>query len=252
MFKYAIVRKPGPNFANGLTSARLGAPDYAQLLEQHRAYVAVLESLGLAVTRLEALPAYPDAYFVEDVAVVTPEVAVITRPGAQTRRGEAAYIEPILAPYRPLARIQPPGTVEGGDVMLIDRHCFIGLSARTNEAGAAQLGHILEPYGYRWTTVPVGAGLHLKSGVNYLGRNTLLLTKPFAARPEFDGFDKIPVDEAESHAANTLLVNDRLLTPAGFPRTQKQLIAAGFDLIELDTGEVQKMDGGLSCLSLRF
>lgn len=252
MFNYAIVRKPGSNCAQGLTSARLGVPDYDQLLSQHEAYVAALEGLGLAVTRLEVLPAYPDAYFVEDVAVVTPEVAVITRPGAQTRRGEAAYIEPALASHRPLARIQPPGTVEGGDVMLIDKHCFIGLSARTNEAGAAQLGHILEPYGYRWTTVPVGAGLHLKSSVSYLGRNTLLLTRSFAARPEFDGFKQILVAETESHAANTLLVNDRLLMPAGFPQTKKELIAAGFELIELETGEVQKMDGGLSCLSLRF
>jgi dimethylargininase len=201
---------------------------------------------------LDELPDYPDAYFVEDVAVVTPEIAALTNPGAETRIGEVEHIESALRQYRPIAQIQPPGTLDGGDVMMVDNHCYIGISARTNEAGAVQLGRLLEPYGYRWTPVPVGDGLHLKSSVNYIGKNTLLLTEAFAEREAFKDFNKILVDEGESYTANTLLVNDKLLAPKGFPRTKEKLIAAGFEVIELDTTEIQKMDGGLSCMSLRF
>lgn len=252
MFTHAVTRKPGPDFGQGLTSSDLGAPDFALMQEQHAAYVAALHALGLEVIELEALPAYPDAYFVEDVAVVTPDVAVITRPGADARRGEQTPMEPVLARHRLIACIEAPGTLDGGDVLMVGKHFFIGISERTNEAGATQLGQILERYGNSWTAVPVAAGLHFKSDVNYVGRNTLLVTERFADRPELAGYDKIVVDADEMYAANTLLVNGRLIMPAGFPKTKQKLADWGADIIELDVSEAHKMDGGLTCMSLRF
>jgi len=252
MFTQAIARKPAKNFAQGLTTSDLGPPDFDRMRQQHRAYVATLESLGLAVRVLDALPDYPDAYFVEDVAIVTPEIGALTLPGAAARKGEVAHIESALAAHRPLARIEAPGTLDGGDVMQVARDFYVGLSERTNEAGAAQLGRILGTYGYTVTAVPLADGLHLKSSVNYLGQNTLLLTQSFAEMEVFSRYGQIVVDDDEAYAANTLWVRGRLLTPAGFPRTQAKLLAAGFDVVELDISEARKMDGGLSCMSLRF
>ncbi len=252
MFKYAIARKPGPNFANGLSTVDSDEPSYDLMLRQHEAYLSTLESLGLHVELLEALPEYPDAYFVEDVAIVTQDIAVITRPGAPSRAGETAYIEPPLANYRDLAWIRQPGTLDGGDVMMVEDHCYIGISERTNVVGASQLGAILENHGIKWTPVPLAEGLHLKSDVNYLGRNTLLLSKAMSKLEVFSQYDQVIVDKEEALAANTLLVNGRLLTPKGFPQTKARLQSQGFDIIELETSEAGKMDGGLSCMSLRF
>ena len=145
-----------------------------------------------------------------------------------------------------------PGTVDGGDVLAADNHYFIGISERTNSTGANQLGEILRHHGYSWSTIVVGAGLHLKSDVNYLGNNVLLCTSRFADHAEFAGYEKIVVQDEEAYAANTLLINEHLLTPAGFPETFKKLDDAGYDVIELDVSEVRKMDGGLTCMSLRF
>ncbi len=252
LFKYAITREPGENFASGLTTADLGAPEYDLIMQQHRAYVTILGDLGLEVTILPPLPGFPDAYFVEDVAVVAPDIAVITNPGARARRGEIEYIQQTLAQFRPLARIQPPGTLDGGDVLVIGNEYYIGISARTNEQGAMQLSRILQEYGHVCMTLPVRGKLHLKSDISYIGRNTLLLTKTLAGSEAFDHYKKIIIDEDEAYAANSLLINDRLLVPKGFPKTKHALLEAEFDIIEVETTELQKMDGGLSCLSLRF
>ncbi len=252
MFTHAITRLPGENFAEGLTTANLGLPDYQFILRQHHAYRQALLSLGLDVMVLPAETAYPDAYFVEDPAIVTPEIAVITRPGASPRQGEEANLVPFLGYYRPLVHIQAPGTVEGGDVLMVGGHFFIGLSDRTNADGAAQLVGFLAAAGYTAETVPVAAGLHLKSGVNYLGKNTLLVTRDLSGHPGFSGYEKIILDEDEAYAANTLWVNNHLLTPKGFPRTRAKLSQLGMSIIELDVSEVRKMDGGLTCMSLRF
>ncbi len=252
MFTHAIVRKPGMNFAQGITSANLGTPDYAHMVDQHQAYIQALESLGLEVIVLDAELNYPDAYFVEDVAIVTPDVAVITNPGAPARKGEEDSIEPVLARYRPTVRIQPPGTVEGGDVLMVGTHFFIGISERTNLEGATQLGNVLERYGNTFTLVHIQAGLHLKSSVNYAGKNTLLVCEDFAERGEFQGYHTIVVPQIEAYAANTLWANDHLITPAGFPETRKRLVALDLPIIELDVSEAHKMDGGLTCMSLRF
>lgn len=221
-----VVRIPGPDAAEGLTTAGLGRPNLRRLRTQHAAYIAALRSLGLDVEVLPAAPGYPDAYFVEDTAVVTPDVAVISRPGAPSRRGEIEAIEPVLAKYRPIERIEPPGTVDGGDVLLAGGRFWIGLSDRTNAEGARQLGQILEARGYPWTPVPVGSGLHLKSSVNTLGGNALALTADFAGREIFRVFDPIVLDPGDEYAANVLWLNGALLIPSGFPGPGKNMKAS--------------------------
>lgn len=238
--------------AAGLTTSHLGSPEYALMMQQHTAYVETLTAQGIEVIELDPLPGYPDAYFVEDTAIVTPDVAVIARPGARARRGEEKSIEPVLAQYRRIERIHAPGTVDGGDVLAVENHFFIGISNRTNKQGAQQLGRILERYGNTWAEVPVGESLHLKSSINYVGRNTLLVTRAFSDVSILDGYEKIVVEEGEEYAANSLLVNGVLIVPAGFPGTTEKLRDAGYEIVELDVSEARKMDGGLTCMSLRF
>lgn len=252
-FTRAITRLPGENFHEGVTSVRWDRPPrYDRIRTQHAAYVAALERLGLAVTVLPPEPAFPDAYFVEDTAVMLPGLAVLTRPGAPVRRGEAAAMAPVLESFGPVARVRAPGSLDGGDVMRVDGHLFIGLSQRTNAEGARQLGTLAEQRGLTWSTVPVAAALHLKTGVNYLGDGTLLLFEAYLDVAGFADFRRIVVPPEEAPAANTLRVNGTLLVPAGFPRTATALAPLGRPLIELDVSDVALMDGGLSCLSLRF
>jgi dimethylargininase len=251
-FKHAIARSPAKNFSEGLTSAGSGVADFAVMRVQHEAYVGALRDAGLEVQVLEAAPRYPDAHFVEDVAVVTPEVAVIARPGAPSRRGEEVLMEPILAAHRPLARIETPGTFEGGDVLQIGKRFFIGVTARTNEAGARQLEKILSEHGYRCVLIPVPHTLHLKSELNAVSSETLVVTPALAEHEALAGYEQIGVRPDEIYAANVLRVNDRLLMPRGFPRLRERLAATGVEVVELDMSEARKMDGGLTCLSLRL
>jgi dimethylargininase len=236
----------------GITRANLSKPDYELALEQHREYVEALESAGLEVLTLPPIPEHPDAHFVEDTAVVTPRVAVISRPGAESRRGEEETIEPVLARHRPVLRIEEPGTLDGGDVLATEGVFFVGISERTNEDGARQLGEILERSGLKWRAVPVREGLHLKSGASYLGANTLLVNDSLAGAGEFEGFNRITVAGTEQGAASTLTINDVLFVPSGFPKTTAKLKEAGYSPVELNVSEMQKMDGGLTCLSIRL
>lgn len=257
MFTHAICRRPGMDAAGGITTAGLGAPDIELLLRQHAAYVETLRSLGLEVTVLDPLPGFPDAYFVEDPAVILPGAAVLTRPGAGSRRGETVAMEDALhrrseAFGGRIERIRAPGTLDGGDVLQVGKRLFIGISARTNQAGAAQLGKIAAELGFTWTPVPVGQGLHLKSGVSLVGEDTLLIAPSLAGRPEFEGYHKLLIPEEEAYAANSLWINGTLLFPAGFPRTRELLETLGGPVRELDVSEIRKMDGGLTCLSLRY
>lgn len=251
-FTHAIVRRPGWDAGQGLTTAGLGAPDINRLIAQHAAYLGALRAAGLDVTTLEPLPGFPDAYFVEDAALITPEVTILTRPGAGFRRGEIPALERHLIFERPLAYIRAPATLEGGDVFVWEKRVFAGLSARTNRSGLRQLIEILGPYGYTVTGVEVKDGLHLKSSVNLAAENTLLLTPEYAGRDEFAAFGQIQVDPQEAYAANVLYLGDHLLVPSGFPRTRARLETLGLDILELDVSEVRKMDGGLTCMSLRF
>jgi dimethylargininase len=249
---FAIARTPADTMGRGITEARLGPPDYELALEQHARYVRALESLGVEVLTLPPAPEYPDAHFVEDTAVIVPGGAVITRPGAESRRGEERSIEPALAPRMPVQRIEAPGTLDGGDVLAAGGVFFVGISRRTNENGARQLGSALERAGVEWRPVPVEAGLHLKSSASYLGGNTLLVNDSTAEAAEFEGFDRIIVTETEQGAASILAINDRLLIPSGYPQTRAELEGRGFETMELDISEMQKMDGGLTCLSIRI
>jgi dimethylargininase len=251
-FGWAITRRPGINVGEGLTTAKLGQPDFPRMLEQHEAYLQALAALGAEVQPLPADSAFPDGCFVEDVAIITPGCAVITRSGAPSRRGESAALEPLLAQLRDIARIEAPGCVDGGDVILAGDRALIGLSDRTNEDGARQLSRLLAAEGTQARTVPVRAGVHLKSCVSVLGDDRLLLTSAYASCPELAGFEPIVISSGEEYAANCIASGNQLLLPAGYPRTAERLAALGFAMLTLQTSEFEKMDGGLSCLSLRF
>ncbi len=251
-FTHAIARQPAANAGEGLTSAGLGAPDPDRMLTQHRDYVRILESLGLQVTVLDADQNFPDGCFVEDSAIVTREVAVITRLGAPSRRGEEVAIEPLLAAHRPIARIVAPGTVDGGDILMMGERVLIGLSARTNEEGARQLTDILEAGGMRCITLAAGGGLHLKSSVNGLGDDRLLVTREFSECAELSGFERVRIPADESYAGNSLWVNGQVIVPAGFPATRELIEKIGIETIETQVSEFRKMDGGLTCLSIRL
>ena len=252
MFAHAITRIPGPDYPKGLTTSTLSAPDLALALEQHAAYVRCLESLGVNVEVLPAAPGFPDACFVEDTAVVVREIAIVSRPGAPSRTGETALIETALAAHRPLARIEAPGSLDGGDILQVGKRFFIGVSDRTNAEGARQLATILAKHGYAAHIIEVAAGLHLKSSLNFVGENTMLVTADFAGHPAITDFKQILCPEGEEYAANTLLVNGTLIMPTGYPRTKALLKPLGLPIVELDTSEYRKMDGGLTCLSLRL
>ena len=256
MFRSAIVRSPAANFAAGLTTVALGTPAYARALEQHESYCAALERCGLKLLRLAADERYPDSTFVEDTAVITERCAILARPGAPSRRDEVTSIGAELAHSFPvLHSISEPGTLDGGDVCEAGNHFFIGISRRTNETGAQQLATILAQAGYRSTLVDirdVQGILHLKSGLACLAGNQLVVIKDLAGREEFRAFDLVRVKAGEEYAANCVRVNDYVLVAAGFPVFEQTLRASGHQSIVLDMSEFQKMDGGLSCLSLRF
>ena len=252
-FTQAIVRIPCPAMVEGLTSADLGVPDFHLALEQHQAYVEALRMCGLKVTVLEPLDAYPDSCFVEDPALCTDKFAVVTRPGAPTRRGEAALIKAAVGFfYDYMEQIEAPGTLEAGDVMMVGSHYYIGLSDRTNQDGADQLIAHLQRYGLTGSVVPMKEMLHLKTGVSYLEHNRMLVCGEFADSAAFSAFERIEIPISEAYAANSVWVNDKILTPAGFPESHRLMREAGLELIELEMSEFQKLDGGLSCLSLRF
>lgn len=256
MFRRAIVRPPSANFADGLTTADLGVPDHRLALAQHAAYAEALERCGLDVIRLPEEPRHPDATFVEDAAVLTPRAAILTRPGAPSRAGEVEGIRAALAPWYPEPlRIEAPGTLDGGDVCETDRGFVIGISARTNEEGAAQLARHLAGAGFRSSFLDVRdveGILHLKSGVASIGDGRVAAIDALAGRPALRGFEVVPVTPEESYAANCVRVNDRVLVAAGYPRFERALRALGLETLALDVSEFAKMDGGLSCLSLRF
>ena len=256
LFTDAIVRIPGSNFDAGLTTADFGRPDLDLVLAQHAAYCKALIACGLALATLDSDLRFPDSTFVEDTAILTPRGAVLTRPGAPSRAGEVEAIRPAILNFFPAPlTIQAPGTVDGGDICEAGNHFFIGLSHRTNEEGARQLAAHLAGFGYTSSTVDVRAMttiLHLKSGISCIGDNTLVVMEEMAGRPEFRGFNQLIVGENESYAANCVRVNDRVLVAQGFPRLAAELEERGFKPLILDMSEFQKMDGGLSCLSLRF
>lgn len=255
MFKHAIVRTPSQNISEGITSANLGKPVYTKALKQHAGYIAALQSCGVVVHVLEADSAYPDACFVEDTAVLAERVAIITNLGAPTRKGEEKKVAAALRGfYRDdqIETITQPGTLEGGDVMRVGDHFYTGLSARTNEEGARQFISFLNKHGYTGSVVKMREMLHLKTGLAYLENNLLLTAGEFIGHPTFASFKTIPVDLKDAYSANCIYVNGIVLIPEGYPVTRGKIEATGLPTREVGVSEFRKIDGGLSCLSLRF
>jgi len=244
---HAITRRPGPNFARGVTTAGLGMPDHQLALEQHERYCKALDACGLALTILDADPRYPDGCFVEDTAIVTEKLAIITQPGHRMRFGEQKRVANILSQLTKTELIINEGRLDGGDVLRVGNHFYIGRSDRTNAEGAQQLSSILQRYGYTTSEVPVDSGLHLKSSVTWVGDNTLVATSSVSRH--FGSYEIIDVG-TETYAANCLYINGYVLFPEGFPQTKQKLVERGRKIIELDMSEFRKMDGGLTCLSL--
>ena len=243
----------GESMVHGLSTANLGKPDIDTAAAQQAGYIAVLECLQIEVLVLDAAEQFPDSVFVEDTAILTPDCAIITRPGADSRRGETELIEPTLSWFFPvIERIEAPGLLDGGDVMAAGDDYYIGLSHRTNEEGARQLTTILAKYGKNGIALKQPAGLHLKSNVSYIENGFLVAAGEEQNRPEFDKFKIIPVDPDETYAANCVWINGTVILPLGFPKTKATIEACGYKTIALDMSEFQKLDGGLSCLSLRF
>lgn len=253
MFSTAIVRTPGKSMINGLTTAHLGVPDYERALVQHQSYIKALTECGLNVTVMPADEDFPDSTFVEDAALLTLYCAIITNPGAASRKGETLKIrEAVSRFYSDIEEISEPGSVEAGDVLMVGEHYYIGLSGRTNLAGSNQLIRILENYGMTGSIIELEHVLHLKTGVAYLEHNNLVVSGEFVNKREFAGFDKIVVPDEEAYAANCIWVNDTVLVPAGYPVTARKISDLGYSVVEIEMTEFQKLDGGLSCLSLRF
>ena len=249
----AITREVSPTLAACELSFVGRAPiDVARASAQHQAYQQVLASLGCEVQVLPALAEHPDAVFVEDVAVVVDEVAVMTRPGAASRRGEGASVAQALRAYRSLRTIEAPGTLDGGDVLRIGRHFYVGMSARSNADGIAQLRALLAGFGYTVTGVPIRGCLHLKSAVTALADDRVLVQPAWVERGAFADYRIVEVDPAEEHAANVLRIGDTVVSPACFPRTHERIRAAGIEVVTVDVSELQKAEGAVTCCSLVF
>jgi dimethylargininase len=252
-FDQAIVRAAPRSVAQGLRAVDRGAPSHDGVLREQAAYVRALEDAGVVVQMLPALEAFPDSLFVEDAALVFQGAAIVLRPGAPSRRGEAEALAPALEQrFARVLRLQA-GSVDGGDVLATAQGVFIGRSARTSSDGAAALCALLDEIGQRGRVVDTPSGvLHFKSDCALLDEETILATERLAAAGAFEGFRVITTPAGEEGAANALRVNERVLISAGHPRTAEALDRAGYSVVALDTREIAKVDAGLSCLSLRW
>ena len=219
---------------------------------QHQEYERALASLGCDVRHIPAAHHHPDSVFVEDAAIVLDEVAIIARPGAESRRGERAAVAEALSRYRQLHALSEPATVDGGDVLRLDRVLYVGVGARTNPEGARQLGELVKPYGYRVRSVQVAECLHLKSAVTELASGLVLLNPAWIASRTFEGHDAIEVDPGEPFAANVLRVGHAVLCASAYDRTMRRLQSAGLTILPIDAGELAKAEAGLTCCSLIF
>ena len=226
--------------------------DYALACTQHEHYRQALAGLGCRVVSLPAQADLPDSVFVEDVALVLDEAAILTRPGAASRRSEVELMAPILAQYRPLARIEPPSTLDGGDILRLGKTIYVGLSGRSSAEAIRQLRELTAPFGYAVTAVPVTGCLHLKSAVTQVAPDTLLVNPGWINTFDFSRWRVLKVDPAEPGAANALLVGTGLIYPACFPRTARRLAQHGLAPTLVDVGELQKAEGAVTCCSLVF
>jgi dimethylargininase len=247
----AITRGVSPRLREcELTHLERKTIDVALAAEQHKRYEDALAGLGARVISLPALAEHPDCVFVEDPAIVLDEIAVICRPGAASRRGEAKSLADALAPFRELRRIQEPATIEGGDVMRAGRILYVGMSQRTNAEGARQLGEAVEAFGYRVAPVIVGGCLHLKSACCWLRDGRILANPEWVDVSAFDGFEIVDVPASEARCANVLRIRDTVVVAASFPRTREVLDGLGYLTAAVDVSELQKAEAGVTCTSL--
>jgi dimethylargininase len=249
----AIVRDVSPALAQcELTYHEREAIDLERAVRQHADYVRVLRELGLDVLSLPADAAYPDCCFVEDIAIVLDELAVITRPGAESRRGESPVVALSLATFRHVLTVQPPSTIDGGDVLVVGRKIFVGRTLRTNDAGIESLRAIVSPHGYDVVGVPVKGCLHLKSAVTALDDHTLVANPAWIDRESFPGFEIVPVPAQEPGGANVLPIRGRVLVSAGSPLTRALLEKRGSNVIPVHISEFEKAEAAVTCKSLVF
>jgi dimethylargininase len=249
----AITRAVSPNLADCEVSFVDRQPiDVCQAAQQHAAYELALGELGVRVVSLPTLVDQPDCVFVEDPVVVLDEVAIITRLGAESRRGESASLAEAVSQYRELRHIEAPATLDGGDVMRVDKTLYVGLSKRTNVTGIGQLARLVAPFGYWVTPVELRGCLHLKSACCYLGEKTVLANRAWLDLDAFCGITFLDVPESEPHAANALRIGDTILLPSSYPETRALLEANGFRVRTVDTSELIKAEAGVTCMSLLF
>ena len=253
-FTHAITRRPCAAIVEGLRAVDTGAPDLATFQQHHADYVAALKSTGALVTELSEMEDFPDSVFVEDAALCLPDLAIAMRPGAPSRLGEAARMRPVLEGfYGEVATIKGPGTIEGGDILVTEREILVGRSARTDAEGIAEMTELVTPFGYTVREVHTPPGvLHFKTDCSLLDDETILATNRLAASGCFDGYRVIETAEGEEACANAIRFNNLVLFPAGFPKTLEKLLASGFEVQRIGNSEAAKLDGGMSCLSLRF
>jgi dimethylargininase len=253
-FTHAIVRAPSRSIVRGLRAVDTCDPDLDRFNQHHEAYVTALASTGAIVTELEALEAFPDSVFIEDTALCLAQGAIVLRPGAPSRLGEAAAIAPTLSDfYREVIPIEGPGFIEGGDILTTEREILVGRSSRTDADGVEELRRLTGRWGYtlREVNTPPGV-LHFKTDCSLLDEETILATQRLSASGCFAGYRVIHTAEGEEASANSIRFNELLVMPAGFPRTAETLSLAGYEVREIGNSEAAKLDGGMSCLSLRF
>ena len=252
-FSHAIVRLPSKSIIDGLRAEDLGQPDLDIFLKHHRDYVAALKSTGAMVVELGALEEYPDSVFIEDAALCLPKGAIIMRPGAPSRLGEAAEIKPLLSDlYTETRTIEGPGFIEGGDILTTETEILVGRSARTDRAGVEELRRHVLDWGYTVREVETPPGvLHFKTDCSLLDEETILATERLSASGCFKGYKVIHTADGEEACANAIRFNNLVLMPQGFPETRAKLESAGYEVVTIGNTEAAKLDGGMSCLSLR-
>ena len=247
----AITRPVSPTLAHcELTHLAREPIDAARATAQHAAYEHLLSALGATVVRVPAAPELPDAVFVEDTAVVLPEIGLITRPGAPRRQLETPAVAALLAKFRSLCFLTPPATLDGGDVLQLGRSLYVGRSTRTNEAGIEQLQTIVAPLDYRVVPIEFTGCLHLKSAVTRIGDDLLLLNPAWVSSTNFESVETVPIDPREPYAANALRIGGTVIHPAQFPRTRERLVDRGLDVVSIDCSELAKAEGAVTCCSL--
>lgn len=247
----ALTRKISPRFNEcEITHIQRSAIDINKAREQHNKYIKALTSLGCRVIELPEEPALADSVFVEDTAFILPEVAVITRPGADSRKPETETVSQALSPYRTLIRVKEPATVDGGDVLILGKKIFVGLSTRTNAPAIGQIGGLLDQYGYSVKGIEMQACLHLKSAITRIDDSTLLINGAWVDPALFNEYDLIEIDASEPNAANCLPMNGKIIYPSTFPKTREKLERLGHIIYPVDIEEIAKAEGAVTCCSL--